>query len=148
MKRMMTLCCAALIALVTPTTWAADEHQAHHPDGTTQQPVATGDSAVTKPVIDEQLRKMQTARDKAANAKTPDERQMAMMEQMQVMQESMAMMKSMEAQMMGDGMKDCPVAGKSKVRSNAAMTQHKQMMDMMMQMMGQQRSMMSMPMGQ
>lgn len=144
MKRMMTLCCALWITLAAPSSWAIDEHHPEQAKGA----AATASKAPSTAAVDEQLRKMQAAREKAANAKTPEERQMAMMEQMQTMHDGMAMMKSMDGGMMGGGMMNCPGADKSKPGSNVMMDQHMKMMDMMMQMMGEQRGMMSMPMKQ
>ncbi|MNG35664.1 hypothetical protein D3C84_1224620 [compost metagenome] len=73
----------------------------------------------------EQMQKMQDAHDKAAAAKTPEERQAAMQESMKTMKDSMAMMH-----------KNC---------HGMDMTGNKDGMGMM-NMMDQQSSMMKMPM--
>jgi hypothetical protein len=83
----------------------------------------------------EQMQKMQAARDKMAAAKTPAERQAAMEEGMHTMKGSMAMMLDMST---GNGCKNMGMSGTENGGT--------QMMDMMMKMMDQQSSMMSMPM--
>lgn len=124
---------AAILVGSTLTSYAED---AHHP---VDVPVDSAEntapvSTATTKTMNEQLQKMQAAHDKAAAAATSVERQSALQEGMKVMKDSMAMM-SKEQTAMG-------CMGMSGAKDSAG----KGMMDMMMQMMEQQSSMMEMPM--
>jgi len=124
---------AAILAGGTLMSYAED---AHHPADVpvdSAESTASVSTATTK-TMDEQIQKMQAAHDKAATAATSVERQSALQEGMQVMKDSMAMMSKQQAAM------DC--MGMSGAKDGAG----KGMMDMMMQMMEQQSSMMEMPM--
>ena len=125
-----------LAAILASSALMASAEDAHHPadapvDST--ENIAPASTAMTKAMA-EQMQKMQAAHDKAAAAKTPAERQSAMQEGMNAMKDSMAMM-SKEQSAMG-------CMGMSGAKDGAG----KGMMDMMMQMMEQQSSMMEMPM--
>ncbi|MDC7697634.1 hypothetical protein [Vogesella indigofera] len=91
-----------------------------------------------------QMQKMRTMHDKMMAAKTPQERQKLMAEQMQSMQEGMAMMQSMDKDMMAKGMMPCQGMGVGAADAKAMMDQRMKMMDMMQQMMGQPGGMMPM----
>ena len=128
-----SLIAALLISSPLPVL-ATDEH---HPETAPAAP--TTDSTQTTPMQDkamsEQMQKMQAAHDKMIAAKTPAERQAAMLEGMTTMKNSMGMMHD-HCMGMGKGMSG------NKDGSGTAM------MDMMMKMMDQQSSMMKMPMSQ
>ncbi|TFB44577.1 hypothetical protein E3W21_03770 [Pseudomonas sp. F01002] len=128
----------ALALLLTSAAVLANATDTHHPDDA-QTPSAQA-SGQTKPATDkavaEQMQKMQAAHDKVAAAKTPTERRAAMQESMQTMKGSMAMMRDMHS---GD---HCKGMGMSKSENGSGTG----MMDMMMQMMDQQSSMMNMQM--
>ena len=109
-----------LLALATPT-WAA------------QPPMPP--SAAN---MEMQMQKMRTMHDKMMAAKTPQERQKLMAEQMQSMQDGMAMMQSMDKDMMAKGMMPCQGMGAGAADAKTMMEQRMKMMDMMQQMMGQQ----------
>ena len=82
--------------------------------------------------MDMQMSKMQAMHDKMMAAKTPQERQKLMAEQMQAMKEGMAMMQAMDKDMMNK------CAGMADGQGMAEMMdQRMKMMDMMQQMMGQ-----------
>ncbi|MEC5206694.1 hypothetical protein QF022_001650 [Vogesella perlucida] len=82
--------------------------------------------------MDMQMSKMQAMHDKMMAAKTPQERQKLMAEQMQAMKEGMAMMQAMDKDMMSK------CAGMADSQGMAGMMdQRMKMMDMMQQMMGQ-----------
>ncbi|MDC7715061.1 hypothetical protein PQU96_13150 [Vogesella sp. LYT5W] len=85
-----------------------------------------------------QMQKMRTMHDKMMAAKTPQERQKLMAEQMQSMQDGMAMMQSMDKDMMAKGMMPCQGMGAGAPDAKTMMEQRMKMMDMMQQMMGQQ----------
>lgn len=91
-----------------------------------------------------QMNKMQAVHDKMMTAKTPQERQKLMAEQMQAMQEGMAMMQSMDKDMMAKGMMPCQGMAAGAADSKAMMEQRMKMMDMMQQMMGPSGGMMPM----
>ncbi|WP_374350695.1 hypothetical protein [Chitinimonas sp.] len=127
-----------MAAALACTALAAPANEEHHKND------AKPDVKAAKPsdkAVNEQMQKLQAAHDKLAAAKTPADRQMAMMEGMHAMKDSMAMMKEMH-----DG-KGCMDMGKG-MNMGGDKAGGMGMMDMMMQMMDQQSSMMSMPMGQ
>jgi hypothetical protein len=114
----------------------ASAEDAHHPadaPGSAIESTAPTPTAMTE-AMTEQMEKMQAAHDKAAAAKTPAERQAALQEGMKALKDSMAMMSKEQGSMGCMGM------------SAAKDGTGKGMMDMMMQMMEQQSSMMDMPM--
>lgn len=125
-----------LAAILASSAFIASAEDAHHPADAPGGSTASTTSAqpVMSKAMTEQMQKMQVAHDKTAAAKTPVERHAAMQEGMKTMKESMAMM-SKEHGAMGcmdmSGTKDGGGRG---------------MMDMMMNMMEQQSSMMEMPM--
>jgi hypothetical protein len=103
-------------------------------------------TALAAPVVNAQLEKMQVAHAKLAAAKTSAERRLAMQEAMQVMQDSMYMMRghATENGCMGDmGMGMGHAQG-----SGMGMLDMLDMLDMLMKMLDQQSSMLKMPMGQ
>lgn len=123
-------------ALLAGSACIASAEDAHHPvdaPGDSTQSTAPAATAITKAMSD-QMQKMQAAHDKAAAAKTPAERQAAMQEGMKAMKDSMAMMSKEHRAMGCMGMSGAKEGGGN------------EMMDMMIQMMEQQSSMMEMPM--
>lgn len=151
MKTQLNLVFAALLAGSSFMATAAEEH--HTADTPANQPVQgmAADSAMSQS-MNQQMQKMQAAHDKAAAAKTPAERQAAMMEGMQTMKDSLTMMSkqhsaascSGKAMNMGAGM------GMTDGKDGQGMGMPGSMggMGMMMKMMDQQSSMMNMPMHQ
>ncbi|AZE49085.1 hypothetical protein C4K04_3413 [Pseudomonas chlororaphis] len=125
-----------LAAILTGSVLMAYAEDAHHPaDAPTDSTESTAPaSTVMTKAMTEQMQKMQAAHDKAMAAKTPAERQAAMQEGMKAMKEGMALM-SKEQGAMG-------CMGMSGAKDGAG----RGMMDMMMQMMERQSSMMEMPM--
>ena len=88
------------------TAGAADDkdHQAHHPAGAAS--AAVSKSAPARPGadmnrMDGQMKTMQQMHDKMVAAKTQEERNALMAEQMKTMQDGMSMMKGMPAAGMG-----------------------------------------------
>ena len=96
--------------------------------------------------MDMQMSKMQAMHDKMMAAKKPQERQKLMGEQMQAMQQGMAMMQAMDKDMMAKGMMPCQGMAGSAADAKAMMDQRMKMMDMMQQMMGPSGGAMPMPM--
>ena len=152
MKTQLNLVFAALLAGSSFMATAAEEH--HPADTPANQPLQgmAADSVMSQS-MNQQMQKMQAAHDKAAAAKTPAERQAAMMEGMQTMKDSLTMMSKQNsaascsgmAMNMGAGMgmtdgKDGQGMGMPGSMGGMGM------MDMMMKMMDQQSSMMNMPM--
>ncbi|QJC79002.1 hypothetical protein [Pseudomonas umsongensis] len=121
-----------LAAVLASSAFMVSAEDAHHPADSTVS-TAPASTAVNN-AMTEQMQKMQAAHDKAAAAETPAERQAALQEGMKAMKDSMSMM-SKEHSAMG-------CMGMSGAKDGAG----KGMMDMMMQMMEQQSSMMEMPM--
>ncbi|QQZ39457.1 hypothetical protein IF690_15430 [Pseudomonas sp. SK3(2021)] len=125
-----------LATVLAGGTLMASAEEAHHPadaPGGAIQSTTPTTTTMTE-AMTEQMEKMQAAHDKAAAAKTPAERQAAMQEGMKALRDSMAMM-SKERRSMG-------CMGMPGAQDGTG----KGMMDMMMQMMEQQSSMMDMPM--
>lgn len=93
-----------------------------------------------------QMQKMRTMQDKMMAAKTPQERQKLMAEQMQAMQEGMVMMQAMDKDMMSKcaGMAGGQGKPGGAEDAKAMMDQRMKMMDMMQQMMGPSGGMMPM----
>jgi hypothetical protein len=103
----------------------AEEHAAHHPEGTAGAPAPAG--------YDQQMKTMHEMHRKMAAAKTPEEHAALMKDHMKTMQDSMGMMGQMRGGMMG---------GKGMESGQAAMPMDPEtmkrrmdMMEMMMQMM-------------
>ncbi|WP_277591146.1 hypothetical protein [Pseudomonas chlororaphis] len=125
-----------LAAVLAGGALMASAEDAHHPadaPGSAIESTAPTPAAMTE-AMTKQMEKMQAAHDKAAAAKTPAERQTALQEGMKALKDSMAMMSKEQGSMGCMGM------------SAAKDGTGKGMMDMMMQMMEQQSSMMDMPM--
>jgi hypothetical protein len=95
---------AASLAFATPAF--ADD--THHPEKGQEAKVASAKPAAkTAPTVQkmqDNVKKMQAQLDRIAKAKTDEERQMAMAEHMQTMQENMKLARGMQA-----GMMDCPM---------------------------------------
>ncbi|WP_374554273.1 hypothetical protein [Aquitalea pelogenes] len=127
MKRMKAVSLALLMALVTTTAWSADSSVKATPTG-----------------LQVQMQQLQAAHDKMMAAKTPEERQQAMTEQMKAMQSGMAMMQVMDKDMMANGKMPCQNMDAGKVDIKTMVNQRMKMMDIMQQMMGQQGGMMPM----
>jgi hypothetical protein len=127
-----------LALLLTSAAVLANATDTHHPDDAQTPSAQVGEQTTpaTDKAVAEQMQKMRAAQDKVAAAKTPTERQAAMQESMQTMKGSMAMMRDMHS---GD---HCKGMSMSKSENGGGMG----MMDMMMQMMDQQSSMMNMQM--
>ena len=137
------LCIAA--ASVGSFAQNADEHKDHHPAGTSA-PAATAKKSPAKSVnadkmasIDKQMKAMQAMHEKMASAKTPEERQALMAEQMKMMQDGMGMMKQMGG-MSGMGGMQGGKQGSKGMSGNMAdrqqmMEKRMEMMESMMQMM-------------
>ena len=106
------------------TPAAASAHASHHP-GTP--------SAAPMPGMQDRMKAMHEMHDKMMNAKTPAEREALMAEHMKSMQGGMDMMKRMGCMApMGGGM-----SGANMAQQPQAMEGCTQMMQMMMEMMGQ-----------
>ena len=116
--------CMAAVSLGAIAQDAAEDHSAHHPANTpaasaTEMPAAGKMDKGQMAGMDQHMKAMQVMHEKMAAAKTPAERQALMVEHMKLMQDGMAMMKSMGAMQGGKGM-------------DADMGARQQMMQMMM----------------
>jgi hypothetical protein len=141
-----------LAALLASSLFMANAEDEHHPADASANASANapaGAATASTPsepsmskAMSDQMQKMQAAHDKAAAAKTPDERHAAMQESMKTMKESMAMM-SQQHDVGG-----CMNMGSKKGMSGSEDGMGHGMMGMMMKMMDQQSSMMGMPMKQ
>lgn len=131
------------IATLTASAWAAkdDQHDSHHPALTATAQVAQatpakpgmGMSAGTAmPGYAEQMKAMRDMHDKVMAAKTPEERNALMAEQMKLMHNGMSMMGGMGGMGPGSTMGGKP--GDMAARQ-AMMEQRMDMMQSMMQMM-------------
>ncbi|MDP1533505.1 MAG: hypothetical protein Q8N44_01490 [Rubrivivax sp.] len=137
-------------AALTASTWAAtdDQHGSHHPAPTAAIQVAQAQpgspgmgmragatAPATAPGYADQMKAMQQMHDKMVAAKTPEERNALMAEQMKLMQSGMNMMGGMGGGMgaMGAG----ATAGKpaDMAARQGMMEQRMDMMQSMMQMM-------------
>lgn len=132
--------CVATISLGAMAQ-SADEHNKHHPTKANPE-VAAAQMYPAGPIgsdmkgaMEQHMKAMQVMHEKMATAKTKEERQALMAEHMKLMQDGMAMMKSMDCQA---GMGGMP-AGKAK---NASMAECQQMMEMRMNMMESMMQMM------
>jgi hypothetical protein len=140
---------AIAASLAFATSAFADD--AHHPQQAPEPgAVPTEPAAPTVQKMQDNVKKMQAQLDRIAAAKTDEERQKAMAEHMQTMQENMKMASGMRA-----GMMDCPMMGKGGMgmmggNSPDAMAKHMEQMekrmDMMQMMMEQMTKSASMPM--
>lgn len=120
--------CASPGGLTSPsdTPAAASAHASHHPDTPPAAPM---------PGMQDRMKAMREMHDKMMNAKTPAERQALMAEHMQAMQGGMDMMKRMGCMApMGSG---ASMSGGDMAQKQQAMEGCAQMMQMMMDMMGQ-----------
>jgi hypothetical protein len=105
MNKIAMVTLAVTLAFATPAF--ADD--AHHPENAAAVRTAPAKpendiSAQTLKRLQENVRQMPSQIDRIANAKTDEERQKAMLEHMQSMQQNMAMMRSMQTSMMA-----CPM---------------------------------------
>ncbi len=121
------------VALTGAQAWAATAPQdPHHPAGIVSAPTAkkamAGKSDAAMVQMDEQMKSMQVMHDKMMAAKTPEERNALMSDQMKAMQDGMAMMNSVPS-VGAAGMK-----GDMTVR-HQMMEKRMDMMQSMMQMM-------------
>lgn len=153
-----------VIALVmAAATFGAQANEAHHQDASaavvtkkaakpTAKKVAASKVTPSNKQMDMQMEKMNAVHAKMAAAKTPEERQAAMQEGMAVMRDSMGMMKQMHMERCQGGMSNMRMMKDMKPGDDMPMKSMMQgdmrMMDMMMQMLDQQSSMMKMPMAQ
>lgn len=130
MKSILLFAFSLTIAAATPSTMAADqaEHNQHHSDASqakTSLQNAPKSSSVQVTKMDAQMQSMRDMHEKMMNAKTPDERNGLMSDQMKTMQDGMSMMKGM----MG------AASTSQKIMSPQQMQQQMEMMQTMMQMM-------------
>ena len=103
----------------------AEEHAAHHPEGTAAAPAPAG--------YDQQMTMMQEMHQKMASAKTPEERAALMKDHMKTMQDGMGMMGQMGGGMMGGKAME---SGKGAMPMDPEMMKRRMdMMEVMMQMM-------------
>lgn len=140
------VCVAA--ASLSVMAQAADEHEAHHPAGSTQ-PASTQMKTSAKPMgtgpmagmakMDEHMKSMQAMHEKMMAAKTPEERQALMDEHMKLMQDGMGMMQQMGAGMQGmqgmGGMQGGKGMSSNMAERHQMMEKRMEMMQSMMQMM-------------
>jgi hypothetical protein len=91
MQTQMKLVLAATLASSAFMASAQDEHHPADAPASATAASAPADSAMSK-MMGEQMQRMQAAHDKAAAAKTPAERQVAMQEGMKTMKDSMSML--------------------------------------------------------
>jgi hypothetical protein len=133
----------AIATAATTSTWAANDaqHDSHHPASTRSVLIAQATAATTTPGMgmgkggmaampgyEKQMKDMQSMHDKMMSAKTPEERNALMTEQMKLMQGGMGMM---------GGMGPDAMAGKpgDMAARQGMMEQRMDMMQSMMQMM-------------
>jgi hypothetical protein len=109
--KLNTLMVVALIASTSLATAPAMADDAHHPEraqaaqsAPTQATAKSSEQTVK--AMQANVKKMQIQLDRIATAKTDDERQKALMDHMQTMQESMQMGRGMQS-----GMTGCPMMG-------------------------------------
>jgi hypothetical protein len=137
----------ALIALCVATfslgalAQSADEHKGHHPDGATppavspQKGAANAMSTGSMAKMDQHMKAMQAMHEKMASAKTPEERQALMADNMKMMQDGMAMMKEMGGMSGMSGMQSGKGMGGNMAERQQMMEKRMDMMQSMMQMM-------------
>jgi hypothetical protein len=92
--------CMAAVSLGAIAQDAAEDHSAHHPANTpgasaSEMPAAGKMDKGQMAGMDQHMKAMQAMHEKMMAAKTPAERQALMAEHMKLMQDGMAMMKSM-----------------------------------------------------
>ncbi|EKZ98471.1 hypothetical protein ACUXAV_006167 [Cupriavidus metallidurans] len=90
--------CIAVVfgaALVTLSAFAQDDHQAHHPAGSSA-PTAAAPLVPSVEGMDAQMKSMQAMHERMVAAKTPEERKALMAEHMPAMRDGMAMMSAMK----------------------------------------------------
>jgi hypothetical protein len=154
MKYFLSAMLLSAMALSIPATFAEDkpatqDHQIHHPDDQKKEvkAVVSATSPSVMQKADLQMTSMQDIHTRLMNAKTPEERNALMAEQMQVMQDGMAMMNNMSKD--AKGMMSGMMMGNQGKDGNAMMSgmqggmmQHHQMMDKRMDMMQMMMQMM------
>ena len=140
---------ALSFATVALGAWAqnADEHKDHHPAeskpaaaAVAPKPSAEAMVAEKMGAMDQQTKTMQSMHEKMMAAKTPEERMALMPENMKTMQNAMAMMQDMRANMGGMGM-----MGKMPMDMMAKHQMMEKRMDMMQSMMQMMMDQMQMP---
>jgi hypothetical protein len=123
---------AAAAALSTGALAQSDkDHAEHHPSGASA-PASADPRAPMRGQMDMQMNALQDMHEKMMAAKTPEERQALMAEQMKAMQDGMAMMGQMKGGMSG---KASPGMGGGTATSPEMMGKRMDMMETMMQMM-------------
>jgi hypothetical protein len=140
--RSFSIIAAISVSSLVASAWAAtdEQHDTHHPAATTATQVAQASSGnammgsggmSTMPGYSEQMKAMQAMHDKMMAAKTPEERNALMAEQMKLMQNGMGMMGQMGQ--MGQG----AMSGKpgDMAARQGMMDRRMDMMQSMMQMM-------------
>jgi hypothetical protein len=105
MNKIAMVTLAVTLAFATPA-FADDAHRPENAAAVRTVPAKSENniSAQTLKRLQENVRQMPSQIDRIANAKTDEERQKAMFEHMQIMQQNMAMMRSMQTSMMA-----CPM---------------------------------------
>ena len=158
MKYLLSAILLGAMALNAPITFAEDkpateDHQIHHPNDQKKdvKAVVSATSPDVMQKADLQMTSMQDIHTRLMSAKTPEERNALMAEQMKVMQDGMAMMNNMskDAKGMMSGMMSGMMMGNQGKDGNAMMSgmqggmmQHHQMMDKRMDMMQMMMQMM------
>ncbi|MCA1975105.1 MAG: hypothetical protein LDL44_19910 [Caenispirillum sp.] len=107
-KKLAMTAIAASLAFAAPVF--ADD--AHHPEKAQEAKAAPAKPEQTVRKMQDNVRKMQGQLDRIAKSKTDDDRQKAMAEHMQTMQENMMMARGMQAGMMGCPMMEGGMMGK------------------------------------
>jgi hypothetical protein len=136
----------ALAVMLASSTFVAYAEDAPNADATVTSVAMP--ASVNNPAMHAQMQKMQAIYDQAAAAKSPAERQAAMHESMQIMQDSLSMMSQQQAAAGCNGMGMHMGSGMSGNKSVQGMgaSDGMGMMGMMMKMLDQQMSMTTMPM--
>ena len=156
MKRLLSVILLSVIGLAGPVVLAAEQpvpQDPHHPDDqkTDVKPEVSATNSDAMQKADLQMTAMMDIHTRLMNAKTPEERNALMAEQMNVMQDGMAMMnnRSKDAKGMMSGMMSGMMMGNQGKDGNAMMSaiqggmmQHHQMMDKRMDMMQMMMQMM------
>jgi hypothetical protein len=138
----------ALAVMLASSTFVAYAEDAPNADATVTSVAMP--ASVNNPAMHAQMQKMQAIYDQAAAAKSPAERQAAMHESMQIMQDSLSMMSQQQAAAGCNGMgmhvgSGMGMSGNKSVQGMGA-SDGMGMMGMMMKMLDQQMSMTTMPM--
>ena len=142
-KTLIGLCVAA--TSLGALAQNADEHKDHHPAEASAPAKKVKKTAKATPAkslsadkmanMDQHMQSMKAMHDKMMEAKTPDERQALMPENMKLMQEGMSMMKDMGGMSAMGGMPGDQGMGGNMADRQQMMEKRMEMMESMMQMM-------------